>query len=43
MKGKNQTVAVLIPQESIEDKIFLIRGKRVMLDKEIKTWRNYME
>ena len=33
MKLKNQ--AIVIPGERIENKIFLIRGKRVMIDRDL--------
>lgn len=34
-KEKGSGTAVLIPQEKIENKIFLIRGKKVMLDADL--------
>ena len=35
MKKENKKQKTLIPQEIIEQRIFLIRGKKVMLDKDI--------
>lgn len=35
VKKKKLEEASLIPQETIEDKIFLIRGKKVMLDRDL--------
>lgn len=34
-KNKNLGTAGLIPQESIESKIFLFRGKKVMFDRDL--------
>jgi len=34
-KTINRVEAVLLPQEIIEKKIFLIRGKKVMLEKDL--------
>lgn len=35
MKKEAQKTKALVPQEAIEQKIFLIRGKKVMLDKDL--------
>jgi hypothetical protein len=35
MQNQRRMIVTLIPQEQIEDRIYLLRGKKVMLDRNL--------